>query len=142
MKNIGSKVFLIKIFTNIRQKYYDDNGKRVYYELIRELNPLGLALFYMDDGYRTNDSGIFSTCSFTLERIKYYSKSIKRELDLNTSVNKAGEIYLYAESFRKMKTIIEPYVLDCMKYKLNPYRVLNKSDELRETPEVDNPEPS
>ena len=56
------------IFTDIRNKYYDSNGcKRVSKEFVKDIDALGLAIWYMDDGYVTKNSCILSTCSFTLE---------------------------------------------------------------------------
>lgn len=44
-------------------------------------------------------------------------------------------MYLLKEDFEKFKNLISPYILECMKYKLLPYkeRVLDKSDELLES---------
>lgn len=55
------------IFTNIRSQYYDQDGhKRVHKEFVKDIDALGLAIWYMDDGYVTKNSCIFSSCSFTV----------------------------------------------------------------------------
>lgn len=45
------KTKLHPIFTDIRNKYYDSHGhKRVFKEFVKDIDALGLAIWYMDDG--------------------------------------------------------------------------------------------
>ena len=44
------------IFTNIRAKYYDPSGhKRIHRDFVKDIDELGLAIWYMDDGYVTKN---------------------------------------------------------------------------------------
>lgn len=62
------KTRLHPYFTEIRTKYYDSDGhKRVNYNFVKDIEALGLAIWYMDDGYVTKNSCIFSSCSFTID---------------------------------------------------------------------------
>ncbi len=130
------KTRLHPIFTEIRNKYYDDTGhKRVRYEFIKDIDPLGLAIWYMDDGYVTKNSCIFSSCSFTIEEQEILSKVLLEKFNLHFTVGKNdNSMYLHASDFPRFVKIIEPYVLEDLQYKLMPYskRVLYKSDELLE----------
>lgn len=131
------KTRLHPIFTEIRNKYYDKTGhKRVKYEFIKDIDALGLAIWYMDDGYVTKNSCIFSSCSFTIEEQEILSRILLDKFNLHFSVGKNdNSMYLYAADFSKFVKIVKPYIVEDMQYKLIPYskRVLNKSDELLES---------
>lgn len=125
------------IFTNIRTKYYDQYGhKRVYREFVKDIDELGLAIWYMDDGYVTKNSCIFSSCSFTLEEQQILADVLLEKFDLHFNLGKHdNSMYLQAKDFPKFVKLIEPHVIPSMQYKLIPYskRVLYKSDELLES---------
>lgn len=125
------------IFTDIRAKYYDQHGnKRVHREFVRDIDELGLAIWYMDDGYVTKNSCIFSSCSFTLEEQQILADILLEKFDLHFNLGKHdNSMYLQAKDFPKFVKLIKPYVLPSMQYKLIPYskRVLHKSDELLES---------
>lgn len=131
------KTRLHPIFTEIRNKYYDEAGhKRVKYEFVKDIDALGLAIWYMDDGYVTKNSCIFSSCSFTLEEQEILSQILLDKYDLHFNLGKHdNSMYLQVSDFPKFVSIIEPFVIDSMRYKLMPYskRVLDKSDELLES---------
>lgn len=126
------------IFTDIRNKYYDLNGhKRVYREFVKDINALGLAIWYMDDGYVTKNSCILSTCSFTLEEQSLLSDIMLEKFGLHFTVGKHdNSMYLQAKDFPKFVEIVKDYIIPSMQYKLIPYskRVLNKQGELLEHP--------
>lgn len=131
------KTRLHPIFTEIRNKYYDEVGhKRVKYEFVKDIDALGLAIWYMDDGYVTKNSCIFSSCSFTIEEQQILSDILLEKFGLHFNLGKHGNsMYLHASDFPKFVEIVKPYIIDEMQYKLIPYskRVLNKSDELLES---------
>lgn len=125
------------IFTDIRAKYYDRHGhKRVHREFVKDIDELGLAIWYMDDGYVTKNSCIFSSCSFTLEEQQILADILLEKFDLHFNLGKHdNSMYLHAKDFPKFIKLIKPHVIPSMQYKLIPYskRVLHKSDELLET---------
>lgn len=124
------------IFTNIRAKCYDQYGhKRVHKEFVKDIDELGLAIWYMDDGYVTKNSCIFSSCSFTLEEQQILSDILLEKFDLHFNLGKHdNSMYLQAKDFPKFVELIKPHVIPSMQYKLMPYskRVHVKSDELLE----------
>ena len=136
------------IFTNIRNKYYDSNGrKRVFKEFVKDIDALGLAIWYMDDGYVTKNSCILSTCSFTLEEQSLLANLLLDKFNLHFIVGKHGNsMYLQAKDFSKFVELIEKYIIPSMQYKLITYsrrRVLSKQGELLEHPFTeDNQQPS
>lgn len=131
------KTRLHPIFTEIRNKYYDETGhKRVNYDFVKDIDALGLAIWYMDDGYVTKNSCIFSSCSFTLEEQQILADILLEKFDLHFNLGKHdNSMYLHASDFPKFAEIVRPYIIDEMQYKLVPYskRVLDKSDELLES---------
>lgn len=131
------KTRLNPYFTYIRNICYDDTGhKRINIDIVKDIEPLGLAIWYMDDGYVTKNSCIFSSCSFTIDEQQKLSKLLLDKFDLHFTVGKNdNSLYLHASDFPKFVKLIEPYVIPSLKYKLVPYskRVLYKSDELLES---------
>lgn len=126
------------IFTNIRNKYYDSNGhKRVFEEFVKDIDALGLAIWYMDDGYVTKNSCILSTCSFTLEEQSLLAYILLEKFNLHFTVGKHdNSMYLQAKDFPKFVELIKDYIIPSMQYKLITYskRVLDKQGELLEQP--------
>lgn len=125
------------IFTNIRLKYYDSNGhKRIFEEFVKDIDALGLAIWYMDDGYVTKNSCILSTCSFTLEEQLLLANILLNKFDLHFTVGKHdNSMYLQAKDFPKFVELIKDYIIPSMQYKLITYskrRVLDKQGELLE----------
>lgn len=135
------------IFTNIRTKYYDTEGnKRVLYEFVKDIDALGLAIWYMDDGYATKNSCILSTCSFNIEEQTLLADILLSKFDLHFNVGKNdNSMYLQAKDFPKFVDLIKDFIIPTMQYKLITYskrRVLHKQGELLEHPEVGNQQPS
>lgn len=125
------------LFKEVRDKYYSSKGKYILDATIfEELSPLGLAIWYMDDGYVTRSSCIFSTVSIPTDTQEKLAELLLRKFDLHFTVgHNDNSMYLCTSDFNKFKDLISPYVTDDLKYKLIPYRhrVLDKSDELLES---------
>lgn len=141
-KNPEYALFKIKsrrnpLFTYVRNKCYIDGKKHLFFDIIEDIDAMGLAIWYMDDGYVTNNSCILSTCSFTEQEQLLLSYFLLGKFGLHFTVGKNdNSMYLLSSDFDKFKSIISPYVIESMKYKLTPYkeRVLNKQGELLEQP--------
>lgn len=131
------KTRLHPYFTEIRMKCYDLTGhKRIKYDFVRDIEALGLAIWYMDDGYVTKNSCILSTCSFTKEEQEILSKILLEKFDLHFTVgSNDNSMYLHSYDFNKFIKIIGSFIIPEMQYKLIPYnkRVQLKSDELLES---------
>lgn len=125
------------VFKEIRNRFYKDGGKFINDTTIFEdLSPLGLAIWYMDDGYITTSSCIFSTVSIPFNTQEKLADILLRKFDLHFTVgHNDNSMYLCASDFSKFKEIISPYITNDLKYKLVPYRhrVLDKSEELLES---------
>lgn len=105
------------------------------------LNEEGLAIWYMDDGslskkwsynkggrYRIENRRVYiNSCSYSLAENELLAEILKEKFDLNFMVRKSSE-YKGREYFRlqagakeanKLFEIISPYVLPCLRYKMN-----------------------
>ena len=134
------------VFTYIRNNSYINGKKAINLDIIEDIDALGLAIWYMDDGYVTKSSCILSTCSFTTESQQRIADFLLGRFNLHFTVGKNdNSLYLLAKDFEKFKNLVSPYILPILQYKLKPYskRVLYKSGELLEHPLIkDNQQPS
>lgn len=119
--------------------------KTVNYDFVKDLDAFGLAVWFMDDGFVTKNSFQISSCSFSNEEIKTLQKVLLENFNIKTNVNAVNEIYITAESRDTFLSLITPYIIPSLQYKLTPYakRVHVKQGELLGHPHVeDNQQPS
>jgi len=98
--------------------FYKDGKKRIPFELFTNFTWQSLAYMYMDDGNKQNCGGRLATNCFSKKEIDLFREFLKVKFNLETSHCKDNTIYIKAESFRYMKSQIEPYMCECMKYKI------------------------
>lgn len=123
-----------------RKLFYTSAGKKVLPKsVLEEIQPLGLAVWFMDDGY---SCGNLSTNSFSINELIVAKQILKSRFNLDYTIHKENSLYLKVRSIDLFKHLVDPYVIPSMKYKLIRKSVLKKSQELLETPEVDNQQPS
>jgi hypothetical protein len=118
--------------------------KAINYKFLKDLNAFGLAVWFMDDGFATKNSFQISSCSFVDEEIAILQRILKENFDINTNKNAVNEIYIVAESRERFLSLVTPFVIPSLKYKLIPYanRVHVKQGELLGHPDKDNQQPS
>ena len=105
--------------THIYEEFYK-NGKKVIPKYLK-LNPLIMAIWYMDDGSKSRDRDIYlNTQQFSLnnqKRLLY----LLREMGVKARLNKDKKYYrirLLKESVGDFMKIISPHVCPSMEYKL------------------------
>lgn len=110
----------------LRELFYPC-GKKIVPACISELldTPQSLAVWFMDDGTLMKASGavLFETQSFSVEDIEKLRLCLQRNFDIQSKPVKSGKgrglrLYVGVAEARKLKSIIEPYVIDQMRYKL------------------------
>jgi recombination protein RecA len=111
------------IFDRYRKLFYDLKRKRIPIQIIRLLNPLSLAIWYMDDGFRRQDSKGFYLCtlSYTEEEQQVLQEAIFRRFGLATRIhNQEGRmrIFIPSASADEFNEIIKPFILPIFRYKL------------------------
>lgn len=130
--------------TKIRKEMYRDNKKFISYKLLQQLTPIGLAVWYMDDGnlaYKKNKDGSICSREVTLhiqgfdrisqENIKNYFNDI---LGIDARLHKARDSYkLWMNTSNSIifLKIVAKYVnlVPCMRYKID-LKYENKSVDL------------
>jgi hypothetical protein len=93
--------------------------KRIYKEDLYKLEGLGLAIWYMDDGYKPKYGGCFiSTNCFSFEDLEIVKKMFLEKFNIRVTYNSKHVTYISAKEFPKFVKLIEPYIIPSMRYKL------------------------
>ena len=111
------------------QLFYSNNKKCVPVMIHKLLTEKGIAYWYMDDGSKKSKLSkgvIFNTHGFTKKDVARLIKTLNKYFGLKSSERKQKEgyqIYVSGESFERFKEIVEPYVIDSMRYKVPVDRI-------------------
>lgn len=93
--------------------------KKIYKEDLYKLEGLGLAIWYMDDGYKPKYGGCFiSTNCFSFEDLEIIKKMFLEKFNIHVTYNSKHITYIPAKEFPKFVKLIKPYIIPSMKYKL------------------------
>jgi recombination protein RecA len=115
------------LFTEIYKDFYKGNGYRTGKKVIpawlkKELTPLALAVWIMDDGSFSRNRIDISTYSFTIAEIKTLQKYFKELFDIKMNYyrdrDKGYRMYSNQEETLKLIKIISPYIIPSMMYKI------------------------
>lgn len=112
-------------FSAWRRRFYRGRRKIVPVDIARDLLPLALAVWLMDDGAADYAGLTFQTHSFTRAETNRLAAVLRRKYDLRTSVraNRGSWIvYVYAEGMPRIQEIVAPHILPEFEYKLIPRR--------------------
>jgi hypothetical protein len=112
-------------FLGWRQRFYRGRRKVVPVDIDRDLSPLALAVWLMDDGAADYAGLTFQTHSFTQAETNRLAAVLRRKYGLSTRVraNRGSLIvYVAAESIPELRRIVAPHVLTDFEYKLIPRR--------------------
>lgn len=105
--------------------YSKDNIKHLPISLLKfYLNPKVLAIWFMDDGSKLGSSFKIATNYFKLNELEQLCDLLYNKFNLNCSLHKDKlywTIYIKKCSAKHFSNLIEPYMLDSMKYKLGIY---------------------
>ena len=109
----------------MRELFYENNKKVIKEEIKNYLSPLGLAVWYMDDGSKGKSNCRISTDGFSLEENNKLKDILKTNFNLFCKVceyQRNNKKYYYL-SFNKensfnLSDIVKPYIVECMSYKL------------------------
>lgn len=108
-------------FNKYRDLFYKD--KKYVNEYIFKLGPLGLAIWYLDDGNLYKRTIRFYTNCFTDNDLVVLQKMLKDNFNINTAIHKGPSvgktIYVKTESYDIFFKTIIPYIPDSMLYKID-----------------------
>lgn len=105
-------------FTRLYERFYI-NGVKVAPKNL-SINPLILSVWFMDDGSKSRDTVYLNTQQFSLQDQETLLVKLK-ELGLDSTLNrdkKYFRIRLRKSSIERFKSLVEPYVIESMKYKI------------------------
>jgi len=108
-----------KELTDLYNIFYKNNKKIIPKDLV--LDPIILAIWYMDDGSKCRDHDIYlNTQQFSINDQKILLNKL-RELNINARLNKDKKYFrirILKTSIKTFMRIISPYVFKSMYYKL------------------------
>lgn len=123
-KNMWFQTLSHGAFRFYAQQFYTDGRKRVPELVHRWLSPRGLAFWYMDDGSvksRQSKGVIFNTQGFSRGDVERLCHVLEQQFVLRANVRKQGDgfqIYVSGESFEQFSSLVSPYIIPEMRYKI------------------------
>ena len=112
------------LFREIEKQFYVGGRKIVPLDLRALLtDPLSLAVWFMDDGYKRNDCNAFriNTDSFTKKEQMLLQETLATNFGIDSSVHQKGKywnIYIPQSSSRRFVKVVKPHILPCLLYKI------------------------
>ena len=109
----------LPIFTRLYKYFYRENKKLIPDGLI--LDPLVLAVWFMDDGSKSRSSIYLNTQQFSIYDQERLLEMLASQFNLIGRLNKDKKYFrirITTESTVRFKEIIKPYVLKLFNYKL------------------------
>lgn len=110
------------IYTKLKEELYPNNIKTVTKDWLNKVTPRGLAFWFMDDG---TNCGTIATNSFNKDEclliVDWFKEKWGIECTLQSSNNNGNKqylVYIKNESRPKLYSLISPYFIPSMMYKL------------------------
>lgn len=94
------------------------NIKHINKDDFKKIEPLGLAIWFQDDGYKTKSGYYIATMCFSYEDVCFIKQVFKEKWNIDIIIQKNNEIYIPSKHRDKFRNLIEPYIHDVCKYKL------------------------
>ncbi len=132
---VGFTTYSHGAFRFYGQQFYA-NGKKVVPQIISKLlDPLSIAVWFMDDGSwksEKHNTFIIHTLGFTksdLERVQsVFAEKLKIQTSLHRQKEKYWRLYIKSESSKDFRNMIEPYtsLIESMKAKMGNVQMPKK----------------
>lgn len=109
----------LPVLTPFYDYFYKEGKKIIPFNL--KMNPLTLAIWFMDDGSKSRSSVYFNTQQFTRKEQVRLINYLKDQFGLESTLNrdkKYFRIRIRTESTKKLVKMIYKYVLPSFRYKL------------------------
>ena len=120
--------YSLGLFRFYGQQFYPDGKKIIPRIITKLLNPLAVAVWFMDDGsFKSNrhKTFIIHTLGYGKEDLLKVKKSFKEKFDIGVELHRQKgnkfRLYVFSESAGKLKRIIEPYIIPTLRYKLGEH---------------------
>jgi len=112
------------VLKQYRDDFYQDRKKVVPKHIGNVLDPLAVAVWFMDDGgrgARTPRGLVFNTSGFSAEEQVFLQEILVHKFGVRTSIHprrNGFQLYVKAESFLRFSELISPFLITSMRYKL------------------------
>ena len=122
--NYGFSTYGHQILGKFQERFYERKKKIVPNDLEKDITPLGLAIWYMDDGSikSRKHKGLFlNTQGFREDDVKRLQEVLKVKFGISSTTRKdknGKQIYLGGRSGEKFIALIKPHIISSMKYKI------------------------
>jgi hypothetical protein len=120
----SSRFYTKAVLKHFRSDFYPDRKKIVPSHLGTMLDPLAVAVWFMDDGgrgARTPRGLVFNTSCFSAQEQVFLQKLFLDLFGVVTSIHqrrRGCQLYIKAESFARFSELVSPYLIASMRYKL------------------------
>lgn len=129
----------LPVFTDYYYWFYKTGRKNVPEDL--KLNPVILAVWFMDDGTRSRSAVYLNTQQFSIEEQLLLQRLLKRSFNIDSTLNRDKQYWrlrIRTESTKKLVRIVSPFIVPCFQYKLRYDPVTTDSkDEIRSRQSAD-----
>ena len=119
-RRIGYRFFTrsLPIFTDYFHRYYKNGVKVIPKDVC--LNPMTIAVWFMDDGSKSQNSMYLNTQKYTSDEQEYLMSVLKSQYNLQLHLDRDKQYtrlrFPVADS-RRLKDIIYPFILPSLQYK-------------------------
>ena len=130
-----TKIRSYPAINNIWKLSYKNKIKYINTELLNKLTELGLAVWFMDDGYYDHGSVSICTNCFTDIDINNIISILRNNFNLHFSKHSNNIIRLTISDFQRFKTLIKPYIHPSLLYKIGEFKTpLNGEPPIKDNP--------
>jgi LAGLIDADG DNA endonuclease family len=113
------------VFSEWHRRFYLERRKIVPVDIARDLSPLALAVWLMDDGAADYAGVTIQTHSFEEDETSRLAAALRTEFGLETGTRRnrgSWIIYIPARSVRDLAEVVHGHILPSFEYKLTPRR--------------------
>ena len=107
------------------EQFYNNKKKIIPNSIEELLTPLSLAIWFMDDGSlksRRHNTYVIHTLGFQRDELERIQTVLAQKFGVQTRLHKQKgkylRLYVSSKSSEKFKSIVSPYVIPSLKYKL------------------------
>jgi len=110
-------------FNKIHDYFYNGNTKILPWNIQQYLSPLALTIWFMDDGSKCGPGIRLATNKYSIQDVERICHILNTKYSLTATPNKCGRphqrvIYISSKSIPQFSSIVKPYILPEMLYKI------------------------